>query len=302
MNDTIYQIGDTACLDVTFKDLDGDPEDQTSVTLTVRSPDGTTSDYTPTHGDTSSGYYSYELPIDQSGNWIGKWVGDTDVVPVAFWVQADAVEAETSPYLYVSPGEMKQILRLQGSEFADLALDIAIDTASRTCEGYKGQRFYPYDDTRYYTPTGRGRTLPIDGVNELTAVTADLDDDGVYETTWTEGEDFKLEPLNLEWAGQPRDQITLLNRAGVCFPHTLGSVKVEASFGWSQTPTQVKEAAVILANRFLKRTREAPMDILVAVAGETVSMARLGNLDKDAKNLLDQLPGGTPDLASIQLS
>ena len=62
------------------------------------------------------------------------------------------------------------------------------------------------------------------------------------------------------------------------------------SFGWAEAPAQVRQAAVILAGRFLKRARETPYGLQV-VTGDAVALARLGRIDPDVAFLLDTLPG-----------
>lgn len=297
MNDTIYDIGDVAHLEVTFRDLDGDPTDQTSITLTVRDPDGEEADYTPSHDGT--GIYSYDLDINLSGNWIGTWQGDTDAIPIGFWVRPDAL-ASTSPVYYISPGRLKQILGVQNTDFADEALELACDTASRVIERYKGTRYYPTAaQTRYYTSDPHDRWIEIDDLSAFTSLTLDTDDDGDYETTWTQNTDFRLEPVNAPTDGQPWNRLVVkgCNR----FPIGEAAIKLTGTFGWASTPPEVEQAASLLANRFLKRNREAPFDVLTVIANESVAVAHLGSLDKDVKFILDQLPGA-PALRSFQLT
>lgn len=301
MNDAIYDYGDDADLGVTFKDSAGNVILQSAVTLTIRAPDGTVT--TPDPDNPSTGVYTYvREALDQSGNWIGKWVGDDDVVPFGFYVKPDELTA-TQPALYVAPAELKQILMLQNVEFADLAIEIAIESASRACDGYKDTRYYAVEDeTRDYTAQPHERSLRIDDISTLTSVSVDQDGDGTFEETWTRGTEFILEPLNAVADGRPWNWLTLKDRSGKRFPFSPGAVRVVGTFGWLTVPVNVKQATILLANRLLYRTRQAPLDVLVVAAGETVSLAHIGSIDKDVKFLLDQLPGGRPSLTAIQLS
>jgi hypothetical protein len=125
--------------------------------------------------------------------------------------------------------------------------------------------------------------------NSTTAVvTVDVDGDGVYETTWTRDTDFYLEPQDADLTGKPWNQITLRRQAGRQWPQTQYGVKVAGSFGWATAPGQVTEACSILANRYLKRTRETPYGI-VTVGTDALSMARLGKIDPDVAFMLDNV-------------
>lgn len=226
---------------------------------------------------------------------------------------------ESEGNLYVTRDELKTILGLQATEFADVAIDIAIDSASRVIDGYKGTRFYPTAETRYYTASGsveRFRQTPslsyfppgaadasllIDDLVTLETLTVDTDGDGIYETTWVEGTDFVLDPANASLDGRPTRYLVLLSQARRAFPNFNRAIKVEGTFGWATTPALVKQAAVLLANRFLTRTRSAPLGILVATAQDTVATARLGRIDPDAAFLLDHIPNSQPALVSLQL-
>lgn len=73
-----YDIGDVVKLTGTFRDVDGDLANPTTVTLTVLEPDGTTS--TPSASSSSTGIYTATVTIDQSGTWRYRWEGTGDVV------------------------------------------------------------------------------------------------------------------------------------------------------------------------------------------------------------------------------
>lgn len=206
--------------------------------------------------------------------------------------------------LYVTADELKEILRIQGGQtYADLAIDIAVQCASDVINAYKGTRYYPTDETRFYTPQSRlDQSLFIDDLVELVLVTVDTLGDLSYEEEWEEGVDFVLDPPNAALEGKPAREIVLLPNARRRFPVTPHAVSVEGTFGWAQAPSLVQQAAVLLANRFLTRTRSAPLAILVATANEAVATARVGRVDPDVALMLDNLPGSNQLTAgSIQL-
>lgn len=215
-------------------------------------------------------------------------------------VTSTAFSFVTTGNLYVQADELKEILTLQGTEFADLAIDIACETASRQIDSYKNTRYYPTEDeTRYYTSDPGDQWIVIDDLSAFDSLELDFGDDGTYETTWTQNTQFRLEPINNPTDGRPWNRLVL--KRGYRFPTGDAGIKLTGTFGWSEAPIQVKQAAILLANRFLVRNRQAPLDVLTVIAGESVSLAHLGNIDKDAKFLLDQLPGRSP-LRSYQLT
>ncbi len=200
--------------------------------------------------------------------------------------------------LYVTAAALKTTLSI-GSTYADADVNTAVEAASRACDGYKNVApgmFSAATQTRYYTAEWGCDYIAIDPLNTLTSVTLDVDGDGTYETTWTNGTDFVLEPFNGSTDGIPYTLLRLRQQGGRKFPSWQKGVKVIGSFGWAATPGAVTQATSILAGRLLKRARETPYGIVV-VAGDAVAAARLGRIDPDVAFLLDNLPGSVPLLA-----
>lgn len=225
-----------------------------------------------------------------------------------------------SGHLYVTRTELKAILKQAGETFQDLAIDIAVEAASRACDGYKRTRFYPTTETRKYTANvvaarrirsysersfflaSSSNELAINDLVSASSVTVDTDGDGDYETTWVEGTDFVFEPANAALEGIPYRSLFLLPQVGKSFPQYKNAIKITGSFGWAAAPGNVKMAAVLMANRFLVKMTKAPLGILVVAANEMVTSAYLGGIDKDAAFLLDTIPGAQrPALQSLQL-
>jgi hypothetical protein len=94
----VAEIGDVVRLSVTNRDSDGNPADATTVTVTVRQPDGTTVAPPLDVEHAGTGSYYADLPVVQAGRHLVRWVG-TDGVPFA---QADVVDVwPTDPrYLF----------------------------------------------------------------------------------------------------------------------------------------------------------------------------------------------------------
>lgn len=204
--------------------------------------------------------------------------------------------------VYITRAQLKARLEIPSADTQfDDELDVAREAASRCCDGYKHTRFYPTTETRYYAGPHWDTAVQIDELNTLTSLTLDFDGDGTYETTWTEGTEFMLEPQNYTADGIPADRVVLNERSTARFPIYRRSIKITGSFGWAETPVNVVGATMLIAVRLFKR-RETPYAIMSVIAAEAVAAARLGNIDPDAKNLLDSIPGAqTPVLASLQL-
>lgn len=202
---------------------------------------------------------------------------------------------------YITSTAMKNTLEIGSETYADADITVAIEAASRVIDAYKNTRFYPTVESRKYTPPfgqeqgwyGGGAyyaSLPIyDLSNSSTAVvTVDTIGDGSYGTTWVADTDFFFEPKDNDLTGKPWNQITLRRQAGRVWPLYQYSIKVTGSFGWATAPGQVTEACSILANRYLKRTRETPYGIF-AVGTDAVAMAKLGKIDPDVAFMLDEI-------------
>jgi hypothetical protein len=247
-----------------------------------------------------AGQYSLVWKLSSTGDIRG--VDDltvtTDVVPGVILGSGD---------LYITRDQLKSMLDLTSTDFEDTAIDIAIAAACRAIDGYTGHRYYQMTATRYFTANPLEVELFIDDLITATSVTVDQDGDGTYDLTWVEGTDFLLDPANAPLEGRPKRSLLIRQSGGFTYPRgnrwffeSFGqrfpryerAVKIVGTWGWPAVPPQVTQAAVFIANRFLERTRQAPLGILVASAREITGTARLGRIDPDAAWLLDQIPGG----------
>lgn len=76
--------GQTAILHMEF-DIDGTLTDPTTVVLKVQDPEGNVDTYTHSLAEVTkigTGVYEKEIPLDDEGNWLWRWVG-TGTVPTA---------------------------------------------------------------------------------------------------------------------------------------------------------------------------------------------------------------------------
>lgn len=258
---------------------------------------------------TTGAYIATRTAPGTAGQYVLIWSLDGSLDPDQIFIEDLLVTSEEgaaiggTSNLYVTADELKEILQLTGETFADSAIDIAVSAASRACDAYKKKRgtgFYPTAGTRYYSPGVYDLEAPIDDLVSLTSVTIDADGDGSYDTTWVNGTDFYLGPVNAAADGRPYKRIVLRPQAARTFPPYINGVKVIGTFGWAETPIEVKQAAILIANHLLYRTREAPLGVLVAAGAEAVAMARLGRIDAAAALLLDQIDP-SPATRSLQL-
>lgn len=96
MPDNVYQVGESAPLEATFKNAAGVPTN-TTVTMEVRAPDGTVT--TPTPTNTGAGVYHYDLAVTQPGLWWYAFIGNgavTATEQASFY--ADARYTATGAY------------------------------------------------------------------------------------------------------------------------------------------------------------------------------------------------------------
>jgi hypothetical protein len=283
----VRDLGDIVRLSVNFK-VNGILTDPTGVTATVRKPDGTTTAYAypATIVKDGVGLYHLDVTVDQSGEWTYKFVGTgtaADVGPGIFYVKPDPTA--DSPYLYVSVDALKATLKIVGTD-SDPDVALAIEAASRAVDAACGRRFYTMTETRYYTVDATGR-VRLDDLATATAITADLDSDGVYETTWTTQTDYLLGPPNAALNGAPYNELLLQATYspypwGYPYAPTLSDrfIKIEGDFGWPTVPPGIRKFTEILAAKLLRRSTDAPYGFVLS-GNDLGSMTRLTRTDPD---------------------
>jgi len=191
---------------------------------------------------------------------------------------------------YATLAELKTFVGIPtGDTQDDTALQLALDASSSQVERYT-DRVFTADSvatTRDYMVSNTGE-LDIDPISTLTGLIVATDDngDGTFETTWTVGTDYRVEPVNAAAAAVPWDRIVALGTRW--FPKNTyrPTVRVTAKFGWTggTTPPAVKLATLIQASRLFKR-KDAPFGVAGSVEFGS-EMRLLNELDRDAQNLL----------------
>src|SRR4029453_18221569 len=152
----------------------------------------------------------------------------------------------------------------------------ALLAASRAVEACTNRRTFWKDaapTTRTYTATSPGVVL-IDDTTTVTALT--VDGVALASTQW-----YPM-PANAVADGTP---YTWIQRRYYGFPTTFNSIAVLGTYGWPAVPFEVTQMVTILAEKLLKRTREAPWG-MVSVGGVEGSAMRLAQTDPDLALLI----------------
>lgn len=190
-------------------------------------------------------------------------------------------------HAYCTLAELRAQLSDADSRVADDQLERAIDAASRAVDAWCGRRFWA-DETPQalvFRPEHPLRTA-VDDISTTAGLTVatDADADGVYETTWAQGADFLLEPLNAARLGGAYawwELIAVGSRTFTC-SSLRPSLQVTAAFGWSAVPDQVREATILRAAALFKR-KDSPHG--VAGFGD-FGAVRITRKDPDVMELL----------------
>jgi hypothetical protein len=177
---------------------------------------------------------------------------------------------------YCTLAQLKASLRITDSVDDDL-LELAIEAASREIDSATERQFFPTTATRIYRPRD-SYIVEIDDLTTLTTLKTSSAANGVYDITWG-SDDYQLEPLN-GLAGGIVTPATQIRAVGdYTFPLDGGeaTVQVVGTFGFSATPTAIKQATVLLASRIFKRN-DSPLG--VAGFGD-LGVVRVSRLDPD---------------------
>lgn len=185
---------------------------------------------------------------------------------------------------YATLAEMHAHLRIPDADTADdTEIGVAITSASRAIDHDTRRQFGLTGSAvaRVYTYVGEsieGRlSLAIDDVQTTTglAVALDLNYDGTFETSLTNGTDYDLWPWNAAADGKPWTHVVLRPTTSAWFPFFARGVQVTANYGWSAVPSVVKTATRIQAARFFTRR-----DSTYGIAGSPQVGSELRLLDR----------------------
>lgn len=190
-----------------------------------------------------------------------------------------------STHAYLELEELKATLELTGSTYPDPDVRKAILAASREIDQVCGRRFWADADAtsiRYYSPRGVS-SFWIHDLITLGSLAVDTAGDSTFATTWIENTNFVLEPTYAASDGWPYTRVVINPRSPLALPGWPRSVKLTGKFGWTAVPSEVTEAASILAAKLLRRSRESPSANL---GGAAASIKMLPTNDPDVASLL----------------
>jgi hypothetical protein len=253
------------------------PADPTTVSCVVTDPSGTAVTHTyngaaPADVTRSgTGVYSLAVPCSPAitgidGLWSFVWVGTgavSDIQPGTWRVLPVNVGT-----WYIGLEEFKDRLGITDNA-DDSQAQIAIQSVCDWVNQWTGTHFTRITETRTFVPHELVK-LNIDPLVSVTALNVDRDGDGIFEEPWTQGTDYQLrigpDSYNLNATGilRPYRQVYTV-QSGKLFPFIypfahLDRVQITGTWGWSQVPASVTEAAFILAADLFKQ-KDAPFGV-----------------------------------------
>lgn len=186
---------------------------------------------------------------------------------------------------YCTLAEVKAALRLTDSA-DDTLLENSIEGASRRVDGYCGRWFYKTTATAVSLMPNNFYHVPVQDIASTTGliVKTDNDGDGTFETTWTIGTDYMVEPTNAILSGRPYRNIRAIGSKifPITIPPSPPLVQVTAQWGWDTVPDDVREATVLLSMRGFARYNAA-----LGVVGFADMAIQVRAVDPDVREMLN---------------
>lgn len=182
---------------------------------------------------------------------------------------------------YATLAEVKAALRLTDNA-DDTLLEQAIEGASRRIDGYCNRWFYKTSAiaVKLY-PASLYQVATDDMSDSSITVKIDSAANGTFATTWTQNQQYQIEPLNAVITGNPYRRIVAIN--GYQFPVAIDKplVQCTAQWGWASVPSDVKQACVLLSIRGFARLNAA-----LGVVGFADMAVQVRAVDPDVRDLL----------------
>jgi hypothetical protein len=195
---------------------------------------------------------------------------------------------------YCTSSELKSAQQNTTSS-SDAEISVAITAASRVIDQWCGRQFGVLSTAapRYYKASWDEvmcqYVIWIDDLQTTTNLVVKTNDerDGSYSNTLVLDTDFSLYPRNAVADGRPWTMIGGLRNSDYRLPVWQDGIEVTAKWGWTAVPTVVKQACLILANRYVKRKGAAFGVVGAPQAGTEVRM--LTPQDADVITLLSSV-------------
>lgn len=185
---------------------------------------------------------------------------------------------------YCTLVEVKAALRLTDT-VDDSLLERSIEGASRRVDGYCGRFFYKTESTPIGMYPFDYYNQPVkDIANTTVTVKTDTTGDGSFATTWTQGTDYQLEPLDASITGVPYNRVVAIGGKAFAIYNepTAPFVQVTAQWGWNQIPSDIREATVLLSIRGFARLNAA-----LGIVGFNDMAIQVKAVDPDVRDLLN---------------
>jgi hypothetical protein len=185
---------------------------------------------------------------------------------------------------YCTLAQVKAALRLTDNT-DDTLIESAIQSASRRIDGYCNRWFYKTAQTpiQVYPASIYECGVLNDIANNSVTVKIDSLGDGSYATTWTQGQQYQIEPLNTAITGKPYRRIVCINGYSFPFANDKPLVQVTAQWGWNAVPSDVEQACILLSMRQFARLNAA-----LGVVGFADMAIQVRAVDPDVRDLLNQ--------------
>lgn len=184
---------------------------------------------------------------------------------------------------YATLAQVKAALRLTDAT-DDALLESAVESASRRIDGYCQRWFYKTSATpiNVYPATLYQCGAPNDIATSSVTVKIDSAGDGTFATTWTQNQQYQLEPLNAAITARPYRRIVAIN--GYNFPTAVDKplVQITAQWGWNAIPKDVEQACILLSIRQFARLNAA-----LGVVGFADMAIQVRAVDPDVRDLLN---------------
>lgn len=170
---------------------------------------------------------------------------------------------------YASDADLKARYGIPSADVEDDALlGAALDAASRAVESFCQRQFNDAGTASARLYGHDALRLGVAWVDDFhdtagLVVATDDADDGTYSTTWTEGTDFQLEPLNGVVQGQSGWPFYRIVPTGdKRFPTSTrrAPLQVTAQWGWAAVPDPVVDSTLQLAAELFK-IKDAPFGV-----------------------------------------
>lgn len=164
---------------------------------------------------------------------------------------------------YCTLAEVKAAARITDSA-DDTLLENCVEAASRRIDGFTGIFFYQKSATisLYLADPPQTSifsynqyTLYLPDLVSVTTFKTDDDGDGTFETTWTAGTDYRLEPTDTALQNRPYKTAIAIGAKSypVYVAPPMPGIQINGVWGWPAVPDDVREACLIMSLRLFNR-------------------------------------------------